>query len=189
MELYTIQSQYPPCLAELPNTLNNVYEVDLNTRVINSPKFLSVKKDHQAEVVYFILDRFFDYMDLSTTTCLIQYITPDQKSYTYIVPYYDIYTYQNEGKMVIPWNIEGAVTQVPGIVKYSIRFYKIEGNDQNSRLVYNLNTLPAESEVLYGLDVDPLNKDAVDFETEAYEYLMHQISTLYRKGTYWEIVD
>jgi hypothetical protein len=68
-----------------------VYDIDLNSREINSPKFLSVKKDHKSETVYFRVDRFFDYVDLSTTVCLVQYITPKtKKSRIYVVPFYDI---------------------------------------------------------------------------------------------------
>ena len=156
----------------------------MSTRTINSPKFLSVAKDHQAEVIYFVMDRYFDYMDLSTTVCIIQYLTPAPESmpYIYIVPYYDVSSLATENKMIIPWNIDGAATQKKGKVKYSIRFYQLEGEGPAAKLIYNLNTLPAESEVLYGLDVDPLNKEEVDFATDAYELLVKEISALHQKS-------
>lgn len=192
--LFQISSQNPPCIVELPGASdekrNNTYTVDLETRRIQSPEFLSVTQDHKAEVVYFVVDRFFDYMDLTNTTCIIQYIAPDNTPYVYIVPYYDIYTLRNHNKIIIPWEIDGSATQCKGLLKYSIRFYKIEGSGEAAKLVYNLNTLPAESKILNGLDVDPLNKDAIDFGTDAFSLLAHNISELYKnQGTYWEIID
>lgn len=187
--LYEIASQNSPNIVELPNAKRNLYEVNLSTREIDSPKFLSINAEHKAEVVYFVLDRFYDYMDLVNTTCVIQYIAPDNKPYVYVVPFYDIYTFRHLNKMIIPWNIDGAATQKAGILKYSIRFYKLAGNGETSELVYNLNTLPAESEILESLNVDPLNKEEVDFQTEAYEYLMSEISRISRKELNWEILN
>ena len=97
----------------------------------------------------------------------------------YIVPYYDIYTYRGLNKLIIPWNVDGAATQKDGKLTFSIRFFKIEyDEDDKPQLVYNLNTLAAETEVLKGLNVDPLNKEEVDFGTDAYEIIMHELSVL-----------
>lgn len=188
--LYEISSQNPPSMAELPGANeNNICIVDLRTRKIASPEFLSVIKDHKAEVLYFVVDRFYDYMDLSTTTCLVQYSTKSG-DYIYIVPYFDIYNQTfGRNKMIIPWNIDGSATRDSGTIKYSLRFYKIDGENREAKLVYNLNTLPAESKILKGLDVDPLNKEEIDFETEAYEQIMQHIAKLYQQGTYWEISE
>ncbi len=188
-KLYEFASQSSPNIVELPKAKRNMYEVDLSTRQINSPKFLSVTAEHKAEVVYFVLDRYFDYMDLSNTTCLIQYIAPDGTPYVYIVPFYDIYTFRHLNKMIIPWNIAGSATKEKGKLQYSIRFYKLHGEGKDAKIVYNLNTLPAESEILESLNVDPLNKEEVDYQTDAYEYLMAEVSKLSRKELYWEILD
>lgn len=190
--LYTIQSQYSPCVAELPGSIKNPYEVDLSSRTITPPESISLLADHKAEVVYFIMDRFYDYMDLTNTSCLIQYVTPDNLSYVYIVPYYDIYTYRNANKLVIPWNVDGSATQKKGTLTFSIRFFKIENDENGSpQLVYNLNTLAAKTKILETLDVetDNFGKDEVDFGTDAYEIIMNEISKLNRKGTYWEILE
>lgn len=189
-QLISIQNQNPPSLVELPSaTEGNSFDVDLNARIIHGPKHLSVAKDHKAEVIYFVVDRYYDYMDLSTTICLVQYVTPDKEPYVYIVPFYDISSRREENKLILPWNIDGAATQLKGPVEYSLRFYKIEGEGKDAKLVYNLNTLSTTSEVLHGLDVYPLNSEKVDFETKAYELIMSEISKLQRKTTYWEILD
>ncbi len=188
--LYTIQSQYSPCMAELPEAMKKTYEVDLSTRIIDAPKNLSVSSDHKAEVIYFIMDRYYDYMDLTNTCCMIQYIAPNNLPYVYIVPYYDIYTYRGLNKLIIPWNVDGAATQKKGTLTFSIRFFRVEYDEDNvPHLVYNLNTLAAKTEILEGLNVDPLNKEEVDFNTDAYTMIMSELSTLSRKGTYWEILD
>jgi hypothetical protein len=135
---------------------HNIYEVDLNTRKINGPAYLSVRRDHKAEVIYFKLDRYFDYMDLSNTVCIIQYLIPDENiPRIYIVPFFDTSTYFKDNKILIPWVVGGAVTSKAGKVEYSIRFYKIQReNDNDINLVYNLSTLPTTSEILYSLEGD-----------------------------------
>ena len=58
----------PPTLAVLLPSSEPIYKIDLNKRTVETPDFLSVEKDHRAECLYFIVDRFFDNIDLSTTT-------------------------------------------------------------------------------------------------------------------------
>ena len=50
-----------------------VYEVNLDTREISIPEFLSVQEDHNAEIVWFKVRRFYDNIDLFDSTCWIQY--------------------------------------------------------------------------------------------------------------------
>jgi hypothetical protein len=69
--LWQLQDQNRPVSAILLPSDENVYEIDLNKRTINAPDFLSVKEDHAAETIYFLVDRFYDNMDLSTAACII----------------------------------------------------------------------------------------------------------------------
>jgi hypothetical protein len=48
-----------------------LYNVDLNTRKIEAPEVLSIQSEHYAETVYFLVDRFYDNMDLAQTNCVI----------------------------------------------------------------------------------------------------------------------
>ena len=154
-QLYDIQAKHAPSNVYLPFA-HNIYEVDLNTRKIDGPAYLSVRRDHKAEVIYFKLDRYFDYMYLSNTVCIIQYLIPDENiPRIYIVPFFDTSTYFKDNKILIPWVVGGAVTSKAGKVEYSIRFYKIQReNDNDIKLVYNLSTLPTTSEILYSLEGD-----------------------------------
>ena len=106
-----------------------IYEVDLNKRSIEAPEFLSVELDHNAETIYFSVDRFFDNVDLSTVYCVIQYqnANPDKAKggYIYPVPYFDVTTKARENKMLFQWAIEGPATAFSGPVTFSIKFYRI----------------------------------------------------------------
>ena len=97
------------------------------------------------------MNRFFDNMDMSTTTCVIQYINAVGEGRLYVVPFYDIETYHATDQMLIPWCIEGEATKAAGEVTYSIRFFKIDITGKY--VIYNLNTIPSKSKVLNGINV------------------------------------
>lgn len=203
--LYAIQSFNPPSYVLFPDK-KKTYDIDLTTRTINTPLHLSVSKDHESETIYFRIDRFYDYMDLSNTTCVIQYITPDKKTHLYAVPFYDVITDKINNKMIFPWCVDGSVTKFTGTVEFSIRFYIaeqyetietvydeqtesiIEVSKMAYRLIYNLTTLPAQSKVLDGMEVSKLESD-FDISATAAEYLLGLINDIKREGVYWDILD
>ena len=155
----------PPTLAALLPKSESIYNIDLNSRTIEAPEFLSVRYDHNSETVYFIVDRYFDNQDLSDTCCVIQYINAKQEGRFYVVPYYDIVTFALENKMIVPWCIEGEATKAAGDVTYSIRFFKTDATGK--KLTYNLNTLSSTSTVLNGMNI--LDYYEVQLSAETYE--------------------
>lgn len=187
-QLYDLQARYAPSNVYLPFA-DNIYEVDLKTRTINGPDFISVQREHKAEVIYFKVDRFFDYMDLANTVCIVEYIVPgDTKRvpHIYAVPFYDTSKYLKEGKMIFPWSVGGAATSTAGTIEYAIRFFKIDGDGANAQLVYNLNTLPAKSKILVSLEDDgEIMKAEYDIPIEPYEELLYQLKN---NKTYWTIL-
>ena len=124
-----------------------IMKIDLNSRTIEAPEYLSVQYDHNAETVFFIVDQYFDSVDLSTKTCIVQYKNALEEDRIFIVPYYDL-SYE-EGKIVFPWCISGEATKVSGPVEFSVRFYEVDID--NRKFSYNLNTQPAKSKVLHGM--------------------------------------
>ena len=174
--LYRIQTENAPDLALLLPRDEKILNVDLESRKIEAPEFLSIETDHRAETIYFKCPRFYDNMDLATTTCIIQYINAAGEGRLYVVPFYDVQTFSkydpetgvDEPMMLFPWLIEGEATKASGEVKYAIRFYKMNGTDL---LTYNLNTLVASSKVLHGMDNDAIYKqlgqDAQEIEADA----------------------
>ena len=154
-----------PQLATLLPKSESIYNIDLNSRTIEAPEFLSVRFDHNSETVFFIVDRYYDNQDLSETCCVIQYINAKQEGRFYVVPYYDIVTFREENKMIIPWCIEGEATKAAGEVTYSIRFFKTDVTGK--KLIYNLNTLSSTSTVLNGMNV--LDYYKVELTPELYQ--------------------
>ena len=187
-QLYEIQAKYTPSNVFLPFA-DNIYDIDLNTRTIHGPEFLSVRRDHKSEVIYFKVDRYFDYMDLANTVCVIEYIIPgDLKRvpYIYVVPFYDTSKFIQENKMIFPWNVGGAATFQSGTIEYAIRFFKIDGDGANAKLVYNLNTLSTKSRILANIEGDnEIMKAEYDIPVDKYELLIQQVQN---NKTYWTII-
>ena len=172
--LYRIQQDHNlPSLAVLLPSTENIYEFDLNTRKLEAPEFLSNYTDHAAEVIYFKCDRYFDYMDLTTCSCVIQYVNAKGESRIYPVPFVDVATCSLENKMLIPWCVDGNVTAQAGEVTFSIRFYKI---DRDGEIVtYSLTSLPAKSQVLEAMNVIEGNPEPFEFSPSQYEELVARI--------------
>lgn len=156
--LWSIQRKAPNTKAQLYPDKDQIFEVDLNTRTISVPEFLSVSKDHVAETVYFKIDRFYENVDLATKVGIIQYKNASGEEYVYPIPYYDLLTYatwndelktNNGSKMLLPWCIQGPATAAAGEIQFAIRFFQL---NTNKEIIYDLNTLPAKSKILEGQD-------------------------------------
>lgn len=190
-QLYDIQTQNAPSNVILPYA-HNIYDVDLNTRTIYGPDMLAAQKDHKSEVIYFRLNRYFDYMDLANTICIIEYIIPGDKErvpYVYIVPFYDTTSeLAGEGKMLLPWSVSGSATAKNGTLEYAIRFFKVADNKGELELVYNLNTLPAKTVVKRSLEVNSeLMNAEYDIPAQRYESLIQQLAV--NSKTTWMILE
>lgn len=213
--LWKIQDQNPPTTALLLPKSEQLIEVDLNTRLISSPEFLSVATDHRAETVFFVLDRFHDNVDLSEMNCVIEFVSADssnrnQKSGLFVVPFIDKETFSRNDRIIVPWLIEGLATSQAGIITYSLKFFQVSPYD-NSKLSYALNTQPARSKILEGnnfdgtavqSDVEKMmgstldelidSKELVNFSNMAnniqwaYEYLVAKMNEI-QKDERWDI--
>lgn len=183
--LYRIQdANKPDTTFRLPSD-ENTYVIDLNTRTIKAPTYLSVAKDHVAEIVYFEIDRIFDTVDLSQLTCIVQYINAQNEGAIYPVPYYDITT--KEGKIIFPWAISGNVTAAPGTVKFSVRFYKL---DENRKVLYNISTLAASSKILYGMDLSDELEDQYNITGSILDEINQRLAEFYAQAEiYWINAD
>ena len=134
------------------------FHVDLDTRTITIPdefKFLATKKETKAETIYFVCDRYFDDIDLSTKTCVVQWINTDGSTTNRgLYPVTELDIDSIDGKIVFGWQIQSESTQIPGKIEFAISFYKI-GEDELGENVfkYNLTTLATSSLILDTLDV------------------------------------
>ena len=188
-DLWEIQTNYQTRKAILLPKDEKIYDIDLNTRKISAPTFLSVSKDHEAETIYFKFDRYFDYIDLTTKACVIQYTNANGDSYIYPVPYFDIETFASENKVVIPWCIQGKATEKAGLVKFAVKWYSI---NESKKLTYSFNTLVAEGQILQGQNPNEMNweNDQIDLSPELAE-LIQDLEYAYNNNTftlYWRDV-
>ena len=145
-----------------------VIEADKRTIIIPAEfQFLGVKTDQRSEKIYFEVDRIFDDVDLSTKTCVIQYInagTDDVDEGIYPVTELDTTTVP--GKIVFKWEVDNIVCKYAGVVAFSVRFYEI---DPGTKLyTYCWNTIPESLPVLDGLNVS--GSVTEDFPTELLEW-------------------
>lgn len=211
MQIYTnAAGEYFPQVKHLSPSDDQIVDIDLNTREIKAPNFLSVQYDHNAEIIYFRCNRYFDNMDLAKTVCVIQYLnaehieqdidSPNHGKLTrdagiFWVPYYDIYhstpTEENpkysEPTLLIPWSVGGLATAYEGTVTYSVRFYRL--SEDETTYLYNMSTKPAKGEVLWGIDFT--NEQADDLRRLQYEatfgdQVYHNLSlAVHEATTYW----
>ena len=153
--LQEIQNSVKITFAHLPSNEPR-FIIDANSREINIPfefSFLGVMGDHKAETIYFEIDRYFDDVDLSEHTCVIQFINKNPQTLKFNEGLYPVTTMDVnsiDGKIIFGWNIMNDVTQIAGDIHFSIRFYSI---DSNNKFTYNFNTLTANSIILDTLDV------------------------------------
>lgn len=175
-QLYDIQSKDAPSNVILPYA-DKIYNINLNTREIDGPEMVGASRDHKSEIIYFKVNRYYDYMDLANTICVIEYLLPGDKSkvpYIYVVPFYDTSKFIQEGKMIFPWALGGAATSKNGLLEYAIRFYRVAENSNGElELVYNLNTLPTTTLVKRSLELDKgIMNDEYDTPMGKYESLI-----------------
>lgn len=138
-----------------------VFAIDTNTRQITVPNDfkkngISVQGDEVSEILYFSVDRYADSMDLyrDDIHIAIQWETaPNAKGVVEkgISPEWirDITTLKHEGKMLFGWAINSVLTEHPGAIKFSVRFYHF---DEAEKLDFNLNTLVATANINPSID-------------------------------------
>ena len=192
--LYELQtSDNIPVIVDLLPEEKQVFELDLNTRTINIPQFLSAQFDHNSEVIYFKTPRWFEGVDLTDTTCIIQYINADGDCGIYCVPFYDITHFEVDDKghsvpmLLFPWSLGGLATVSAGTIKFSIRFYVL--NKDTKKFSFNLNTKPAEGVILHGLDLDEDMIEQFKLDSNVTEQIYASIqSAAGAATTYWRDV-
>lgn len=182
--LYRIQDENRQTVAILLPTDETIYDIDLDNRTIQAPEFLSVEKDHQSETIYFRFDRYYDNMDLTNTVCIIQYVNENAKNidglpaggYAYPVPFYDVSHYEENNQVLIPWVIGGPATAAAGPITFAVKFYLL--NNDGTKYLYELNTLPAKSKILHGMDVITEDNENFILPDSTVEMIYQQIDTI-----------
>ena len=143
---HIVNSYNPPNILIRIPAYEPIYDIDLNTRTVSSPTFLGVEADHEAEILFFLMDRYYDNVDLSECIGVIQFKNAKNEEYMYVIPAYDINSYPN--KILMAWNIQSPITKYSGTVYYAFKFFKMDKT--SGELLYEINTMTAKSKVLTG---------------------------------------
>lgn len=138
-----------------------VFEIDANTREISVPQTfskngVSVQGDHISEIVYFLVDRYYDNQDLDNCNVYIEWQlgTKDENGNTVqgiSAPYIADVT-SNPGKILIGWCLNSDITKYAGNVQFAVRFYIQD--EVTNMLTYSLSTKTATVTIKPTLDFD-----------------------------------
>lgn len=193
--LYDLQKNKDiPLVVDLLPEKNQIIDLNLNDRTIDVPQFLSIQYDHNSEVVYFRTPRWFEGVDLATTTCIIQYINASGNTGVYCVPFYDLthYDYDDKGiatpLILLPWSLGGLATISAGTIQFNIRFYII--NDSTKKFDFNLSTRVANSLILHGMDLKPEMIEQLKLDSNVTEQIYQSMRIMMNAAaTYWGEFD
>lgn len=127
--------------------------INANERTITLPKTFAtcggVVGDTMCEIVTFVIDRYFDYVDLATTNICIQWSTPDKKEGISHISLIDLDT--EPGKIRFGWPLTSELTAAAGNIEFSVRCFA-EKKD-TKEMVYIFNTVPAKLPIKASLNV------------------------------------
>lgn len=206
-QLHLIQNHNPPSQVIFPE-LKKIYNVDLDSRVVEAPQILSIAKDHESETIYFRIDRYHDFMDLSLLAGVIQFVTPDNQTHWYPIPFYDVVTEKKNNKMIVPWCIRGDATKLAGNVTFSLKFFLVEITEKKQsdeiddesltenipselvyNLIYSLTTLPATSMVLDTMEIESMQQE-YNLPVNDVMALWYAIKDVQKyEGVNWEVYE
>ena len=128
-----------------------IFEINANTRKIEIPSDfksngLSVQGDHLAEIVFFSIDRYFDYMDFMNCDVTINWKMGTQVGRT------ESFLKNSDmiaGHVVFGWPVNNIITEKSGQLSFAIEF---SIKDKNTNEVkYSFNTLTANINIKDGL--------------------------------------
>ena len=139
------------------------FEINANTRAIIIPASfkkngIAVQSDDLAEVIYFKVDRYFDYTDLNTCEIFIQWETPKGPGGTVVQSADRAYIKDIEsepGKLIFGWVLDKDITAFAGNLKFSVRFVKWSGGS----VAYSLSTLTASATIQPSINFELKNSN------------------------------
>ena len=139
-----------------------LFDIDANTRKITVPaefkaNGVSVQKDHLAEVIFFRIERYFDYTDLSTCNIVINWkMGSKEGKTTRFIKFEKVFTIDETkaSYIVFGWPINDVVTDKSGQLTFAVEFFKTEGSGEEQKVIYRFNTLPVSVNIKDGLVID-----------------------------------
>lgn len=148
-----------------------LFQIDANTRKITVPAEFrangaSVQGDHLAEVIFFSIERYFDYKDLSTCNIEINWkMGSKEGKTTRFIKFEKAMTIDDvqSNCIIFGWPINDIVTEKSGQLVFAVEFNNTEGEGDNKKVTYRFNTLPTTINIKDGLilgeDVEAISLD------------------------------
>ena len=144
------------------------FEIDANSRMIKIPDAfkkngIAVQGDQVAEVVYFRINRYFDFMDLNETQIFIQWSAQTENGGTVSGISNDwVRDIESDPDyLIFGWALDSDITKYTGTLKFSVRFVKInDGTDSELPsptelpFLYSFSTLDASATINKALNLD-----------------------------------
>lgn len=154
----------------------DTFDIDADTRKIAVPadfakNGIGVQGDEIAEIIYFTIDRFFDATDLSDESMQIAIQWETAGGVAGVSKEFVRDITSRPGKLIFGWPLVSEITNTPGKVKFSVRFYKIGEREAiadngatilQQYLTYNFNTIPAEVTINASFDYSLYGEDKID---------------------------
>lgn len=140
------------------------FYINANTRAINIPSSfrsngIAVQGDNLAETIYFTIDRYFDDKDLNDTDIWILWEAPqNRKGIVYDTLIKDVES--EPGKIIFGWPIDKTITEIPGTLKFSVKFL----DNKEGVLKYALSTLTANVNIKASLNINPDDQDVIEID-------------------------
>lgn len=136
-----------------------LFEIDANTRKITVPNEfksngLSVQGDHLAEIIFFRIERYFDYKDLSTCNIEINWKMGDKEGKTKrFIQFNDVMTIDEvkSNCIIFGWPVNNIITQKSGSLTFAVEFNQTETVEGATNVTYRFNTLPTTINIKDGL--------------------------------------
>lgn len=139
--------------------------INPDTREITIPEELyniGVASDDNAEMVNIRIPRYFDNCDFSTKECIILYNNALKERGVYNVRGISI----EDDSLLLPWHISNHVTKQSGNIYFAVKFKR---SIDERGMSYSWSTLPAELNVMAGLDDDFIISEG---DASLYKYLL-----------------
>lgn len=155
----------------------DLFEINANTREITIPatfkKSVAVEGDQVAEIIYFVIDRYFDTMDLNNQNIYIEWTSPkDMGISTEFIR--DIQSQKD--KIIFGWALDQKITKDAGTIEFAVRFYTIAKDETGADTIeYSLSTLPAKIHISKGMNMDILSNDIDIFTKEEQQFIFDRI--------------
>lgn len=160
-------------------------DIDLTTREITLPpeykSYLSVANDHRAATIYFSCDRYYDDVDLSKLTIVVEYINGSGESR--ISPILDYDLDSEPGKIIFGWNISHELTKTPGKIQFAVHIYTI--NPNTHKYAYSLMTKACTANILTTLDTADAALEGDDYSASGVNALIADVQILKQKAVSW----